>query len=336
MKSDLQIRWHGQIQCWSIALSSVLLAIGAQAATEDNLHKAFDVSPGGKLVMDVRVGGIEVTGTKESGVTIDVIRKVTVRDSEGNRDEDKEKELLLQNEVTFRNEGNTVAVEMAHNKHSAFQIHGSINLDFRFVIGVPEKFNVDLKTSGGGIAVASLHGDVKTETSGGGFKFTNVRGPIHGHTSGGGIQVKDCEGHISIETSGGSIHIVDHKGDISAHTSGGGIKIERVEGEVDAETSGGSIAASLQPPVAHDWRLSTSGGGITVRLPETAKLDVDAETSAGRVHSELPVTLTGKEERSRLKGKLNGGGASLVLRTSAGSIYLRKLGEEEHASAETE
>src|SRR5262249_32492143 len=234
----------------------------------------------------VRVGAIEVTGTKERAVTVDVIRKVTVKDSDGSRDEDTEKELLRQNEVTFRNEDNTVTIETAHNRHSGFSHHGSINMDFRFVISVPDKFNVDLKTSGGGIAVAKLSGDVRTETSGGGFDFTNVRGPVHGHTSGGGIQLKDCEGNISIETSGGSIHIADHKGDISAHTSGGEVKIERVEGEVDAETSGGSIAAALQSRVAHDWRLSTSGGGITVRLPETLKLDVDAETSAGRVHSE--------------------------------------------------
>src|SRR5262249_7338933 len=160
--------WHRQIPCWSLAVSSIFLAIATPAATEDNLHKVFDVSPGGKLVMDVRVGGIEVTGTRERAVTIDVIRKVTVRDSEGNRDEEKEKELLRQNEVTFRNEGNTVTVEMAHNRHTGFSHHGSINMDFRFVISVPDKFNVDLKTSGGGIAVAKLSGDVKTETSGGG------------------------------------------------------------------------------------------------------------------------------------------------------------------------
>ena len=319
---------------WFMASCSVILAVAAQGMTEDNLHKSFDVSPGGKLVMDVRVGGIEITGTKKDAVTIDVIRKVTVFDSENNRDGQKEQELLRRNEIAFRKDGNTVTVEMVHKEHFGFSHHGSINVDFRFVISVPENFNLDLKTSGGGIAVDDLAGDVKSDTSGGGLKFIGVHGPIQGHTSGGGIQLKDCEGRSAIETSGGSIHITNHKGDVTARTSGGGIKIDQVEGDLDAETSGGSISAVLQAQITRDCRLSTPGGGITVRLPENSKLDIDAETSGGNVHTDLPVTVTGKQQRSRLRGRLNGGGNSLFLRTSAGSIYLNKLRDEEHASTD--
>jgi len=335
MNSNQNSECKRQPRFWAIAGLSVLLATPARGMTEDNLHKSFDMTPGGKLVMDVRVGGIEVRGSRQDTVTIDVIRKVTVLDADDNEEQDKEKELLRRNEITFRKDGNTISVLMVNKRHSGFSHHGNINMDFRFTISVPEKFNIDLKTEGGGIEVADLAGDISTETSGGGLKFIKVRGPIHGHTSGGGIQLKDSEGPSSIETSGGSILIANHRGDVTARTSGGGIKIDRVEGELDAETSGGSISGVLQPRLAHRCRLSTSGGGITVRLPETSKLDIDAETSAGRVHSELPVIRTGKQEQDRLEGKLNGGGAPLVLRTSAGSIYLKKLGDEEHASTDS-
>src|SRR5262245_28559180 len=83
------------------AISSVLPAIAAPGITEVNLHKSFEVAPGGKLVMDVRIGEIEITGSKQNTVTIDVIRKVTVLDSEDNSDEQKEQELLRQNEIAF-------------------------------------------------------------------------------------------------------------------------------------------------------------------------------------------------------------------------------------------
>src|ERR1700746_404551 len=107
-----------------------------------------------------------------------------------NPDERKEQELLRANELTFRQDGNTVTIVTANKRSPGFSHHGTINMDFRFVISVPENFNLDLKTSGGGIAVEQLAGDVKSETSGGGLKFTEVRGPIHGHTSGGGIKLK--------------------------------------------------------------------------------------------------------------------------------------------------
>jgi hypothetical protein len=42
------------------------------------------------------------------------------------------------------------------------------------------------------------------------------------------------------------------------------------------------------------------------------------------VSTDLPVTVVGKVERDHLVGTVNGGGKSVVLRTSAGSIHLKK------------
>jgi hypothetical protein len=63
---------------------------------------------------------------------------------------------------------------------------------------------------------------------------------------------------------------------------------------------------------------------VTVVVPGDAAFDLDASTSAGRVSSDVPVTVVGKVARDRLKGTVNGGGKSLVLRSSAGSIHLKK------------
>jgi len=38
----------------------------------------------------------------------------------------------------------------------------------------------------------------------------------------------------------------------------------------------------------------------------------------------LPVTVTGKTEHSRLKGPVNGGGKPVYLRTSGGSIHIKR------------
>lgn len=327
----------------SFAVAFAAAIESSAAATEDNLQKAFTVSPGGKLVVDANAGSIQIKTAPANQVSVEVFRKITVRGRAGVRDEEREREVLQANEITFSQDGNTVTVSSKSRNRWNFSHNSSMDFEVRYIISTPKKFNVDLKTAGGGIRVEDLTGDVKTRTSGGGLKFANVRGPIDGHTSGGGITLAKCvgtvkvdtsgggidmadgNGNASLESSGGSIRVNSHEGDVRAHTSGGGIKIEQIKGKIDASTSGGSVSATLAAQPSGDCRLETSAGGITVKLPETLALDIDASTSGGSVHTDFPVTTMGELKRGRLKGKMNGGGSALVLHTSGGSIHLQKL-----------
>ncbi|HKQ37857.1 MAG TPA: DUF4097 family beta strand repeat-containing protein [Verrucomicrobiae bacterium] len=296
------------------------VAFTCRSETEDHLQKTFNVTSGGKLVVDVNVGSIEITASDRKDVAIDVFRKADARGVGG---ADREKAELQKHEVTFTQEGNNVVVKAQRQKET--ESVRNMNLNFRYVIQVPAKFDADVKTSGGGIKVADLNGDLKARTSGGSLKFAHIRGPIDGHTSGGSIDLANSDGKASIKTSGGSIKVNKHKGDVVAKTSGGGVSVEDVEGQVQASTSGGSVNASLAK-ITGECRLETSGGGINVAVPGNAALDIDAKTSGGSVHSDLPVTTTASEKkRTALQGKLNAGGTPLVLRTSGGSINLKKL-----------
>lgn len=299
----------------------LISALSAYSETEDHLQKTFTVPPGGKLLVDVNVGSIEVTASDRKDVAIDVFRKVDARGIGGG---DEEKAELQRNEVVFTQEGNNVIVRGQRQKDAPRVRNMSMN--FRYVILVPAKFDADVKTSGGSIKVADLTGDLKAKTSGGSLRFAHIRGPIDGHTSGGSITLADGEGKVALKTSGGSIKIDKHKGDVVAKTSGGGISVEAVEGQVLASTSGGSVSASLAK-ITGECRLETSGGGINVGVPGSAALDIDAKTSGGSVHSDLPVATpaSDKKRTSSLQGKLNGGGTPLHLRTSGGSIHLKKL-----------
>ena len=128
-------------------------------------------------------------------------------------------------------------------------------------------------------------------------------------------------------TSGGSIKVKNFNGPAGVHTSGGSIGLEGIAGAIEGSTSGGGIRAVLTS-VKQAVRLETSGGSVSVQVAENAAFDLDAETSAGGVHSDLPVTITGKAEHSRLKGPVNGGGQTVRLRTSGGSIEIKKLKAE--------
>lgn len=310
---------------WSFGLGmGLFVAAGSSglAATEEHLEKNFEIGPGGKLVLDVNVGSVEVKGENRKDVRVEVNRKASTRAIFG-ANEEKERAELKANEVTFAQEGNLVVVKSQRDKNAPRR--NDVSLSARYTVLVPRQFTADLKTSGGGIRVEELTGELKARTSGGGLRFATIKGPIDGHTSGGGIELSNSEGTAVIKTSGGGIKVRDHKGDLTARTSGGGIDVDRVEGNVQASSSGGSVSAALTKTPTSDCRLETSGGGITLRLPETASVTVDAKTSGGSVQSDLPVKVVGTKKRDSLKGDINEGGKAVYLRTSGGSIQVKKI-----------
>jgi DUF4097 and DUF4098 domain-containing protein YvlB len=310
------------------------LTVGAE--TQEQINKSFAVKPGGKLVVDVEFGSVEVTPNAASEVTIDVLRKIS------RRHKADEEEFLREHPVTITEEGNTVTV-YSRGKSKSRWWSGSQRSEAKYTITVPAQFNAQVKTAGGGIAVSDLTGDVKAGTSGGGLKFSRLHGNLDGGTAGGSIRVGECEGTLKVNTSGGgidvtggggslegstsggSVEVRDFRGPARVETSGGGIKLENVAGRVDGSTSGGSITARLSAEQAEEVRFQTSGGGVTVQVPDSWAFNLDASTSGGGVSSDLPVTIVGKAEPSSLKGSVNGGGKSMFLRTSGGSIHVKKL-----------
>jgi DUF4097 and DUF4098 domain-containing protein YvlB len=319
----------------SLALS-LISSLAALAETEEKLNQRFTVQPERQLVVDVDFGSIDVATHETDEVVVDVRRKITRK----NRAD--EEEFLKDHPVTFSQDGDTVTVRSRRNGVGGWSSSGRSRTEAKYTVQVPAQFNTQLKTSGGGIAVSDLVGEVKANTSGGGLSFVRVRGPLDAVTSGGGIRLSDCEGDLKIRTSGGGIDVSGGSGSLDGHTSGGsvtvkafegdarvdtsggGLTIENVIGPVAGSTSGGSVSAVLPSPLPGDVKLSTSAGGVTVVVQEDAAFDLDASTSAGRVSTELPVMVVGEVARDRLHGTVNGGGKSVVLRSSAGSIHLKK------------
>ncbi|MBI5821732.1 MAG: DUF4097 family beta strand repeat protein [Verrucomicrobia bacterium] len=309
----------------------------AYAETEDRVEKSFAVSTGGQLIVNADRGSIEVAATEGGTVEVKVVRKAK------GPTEAKEKEMLQDHELTFNPQGDKVEITARYKGGGHFWQGWRHQLQVRFMISVPRKYNVDLKTAGGSITVSDLTGKVKVETSGGNLKIGSIQGPVWAktsggnvalagateaadlRTSGGSIDAGEVQGSLVAQTHGGSITIRHAKGDVVAKTSGGNITIDDVGGTIDASTSGGSVSARFAVQPKGNSSLRSSGGSIRVDLSGALAVDLDARTSAGRVTVDLPVTVHGEQKSHHLQGKINGGGPVLELKTSAGNIHLRKL-----------
>lgn len=308
------------------------------AATEERVDRRFTVPTSSRLVVDVDFGAIEIVTNATSEVKVDVLRKVSAAS------EKKEKEFLAERPLTLDLEGGTVSVRVRKpGKISASWGWNRIKTEGFYRITVPADCQVTLKTAGGHIHVTGVQTEVHAATSGGSLRFTAIRGAIHGKTAGGSIAVSDCVGETEVDTSGGTIsvrggsgalqadtaggaiRVVQYAGPVQVETSGGSITLENIGGKISGNTSGGSISAVLLgPPLPGEVDLATSGGSVNVTVPASLAFSLDAETSSGGVRSEVPVEFSGKPKRDRLVGPVNGGGPTVRLRTSGGSISVRK------------
>jgi DUF4097 and DUF4098 domain-containing protein YvlB len=128
---------------------------------------------------------------------------------------------------------------------------------------------------------------------------------------------------LDIEDTNGAVEVSDVRGSHEIRTTNGHITLARCAGDVDAETTNGGINAELLSVTpGKSVRLETTNGGIHLAAPSSLAAEIDAANSNGSINTELPVTSTHMSRHS-LRGTINGGGPSLRLRTTNGSIDIR-------------
>jgi DUF4097 and DUF4098 domain-containing protein YvlB len=146
-------------------------------------------------------------------------------------------------------------------------------------------------------------------------------------SSDGSLHVSGVKSEARLATSDGSIHVDNFDGNLRARTSDGSIEASGRYDLLDLNTSDGHIAADVWKGshMNGDWSVRTSDGSITLRLPDDLPAFLDAWTSDGHIDLQLPVEISGRVEKNRVRGKIHGGGPTIQVHTSDGSITLRSL-----------
>jgi DUF4097 and DUF4098 domain-containing protein YvlB len=282
----------------------------------DEVHKSFQVQPGGKLSLDTDAGSVEISSGSTNAVHVNV-----ARESRGNTNEEAEQELR-QLRLDFRQDGNDIYIQARWPEDHFWGFNRRNERRLRFEIIVPGKYNLDLKTGGGNISINDLEGTVAARTSGGNLQFGRINGVVNARTSGGNISLEACSGPLDVDTSGGNIRIGKVNGSVKAQTSGGNIAVEEVQSRIQASTSGGNVDATITKQPDGDCELNSSGGFIRARLRRDLNLNLEAKTDGGSVRANIPITVQGEMNPGRLEGKINHGGPKLLLHTSGGNISI--------------
>ena len=206
-------------------------------------------------------------------------------------------------------------VEFSLREKTGFGVH----LNFgnrrapRVTVQTPRAIDLQARTSDGALRVSVVSGNLQLRTSDGSLAAANVTGALSLTASDGSIQVHDASGTLESQSSDGSVQIA---GKFS------GVQVKGSDGSIDLLLESGSQltrASSIQ----------ASDGSVKLRLPRNLAADLEVHTGDGSVHCGLPLTMDGYNTaitgKKGLRGKLNGGGVPLTIRTQGGSVTITAL-----------
>jgi DUF4097 and DUF4098 domain-containing protein YvlB len=191
--------------------------------------------------------------------------------------------------IEERQNGNTVEIEVRYPHHN-FNFEWGPGHRVDVIIQMPREGSVNLRTGDGKIEVANLKGEMDMHTGDGSVDLDSVDGKLHASTGDGHIQANGRFDELELKTG---------------------------DGHVDVRAGNGSA-------LSNNWRLETGDGSVSLEVPQSLAANVDLHTSDGHIDLDMPVTTEGTMRQNEIRGKLNGGGNLLTIRTGDGSIHLKK------------
>lgn len=289
----------------------MVLELGARRMTGDGPEIMLSVPRGlEQLVLETRGGNLQVTdfdgqfAGSSAGGRIDIDR--------------------LNAAASVKTGGGDIRVGRVNGPVRCSSGGGSITVDS---VGGESWF----ETAGGDISVRETRGRVHAATGGGNIRVERSGGAVEARTEGGLIEVQQAAGLVNALSSGGAIQVNSAQG-VRCEAAAGMIRLRNVAGALHASTAAGSILAELLAGNRiQDSTLTASAGDITVVISSKISVTVLAQNvtgGGGRIISDFPEIRMQPAVPGTVpavaQGSLNGGGPTLRIIATGGTIYLRR------------
>jgi len=258
----------------------------------EHFEKTYAFSPGGSLSLKNVNGRIEIRSWDKNQVKIEAEKVVRARSRR------EAEELMEEIRISVERLGNEIRVEteLPRGWRGGWGLldfifgrkHPQIRVDYTLL--VPERIDLNVKSTNGGINICEVAGQVRTRTTNGHIEILKIRGSVNARSTNGSVKVLEATGPVEAKTTNGRI-----KAEI--------LELEEMEGV----------------------RLRTTNGSITLYLPPHIKADVEASTTNGSIHTDFPLEVRGRLTSKRIRGSINGGGGLIELHTTNGSIKILEL-----------
>jgi len=283
----------------AVALAGCDITIGASEYSVRE-EKKFAVNGQAQLALSTFDGSIEVRGWDRDEVTVEV-EKVG-----------PDQRTVDRIQVKAAQDGNAITIDVQKPsplESTAMRRSPGANL----IVSVPVKTSVVARSGDGSIEIRRVSGKLDLDTED------------------GGILVEEITGAVAIRTGDGRVSGSKVNGPVEIHTGDGTVSLDGVLTGLTIETRDGTVEVTARPGSRTDaaWEVTTGDGDVRIEVPQEFGAEVDARTGDGRVRVDS-ITDTAdakkdeREDRDSAAGRLGGGGKALRIRTSSGSITVKR------------
>lgn len=194
--------------------------------------------------------------------------------------------------------------------------------------------NADVYTGAGQVQLGSVTGSCKVRSLGGPLQLGEIFGELTATTRAGDILVDTARRGGTIATRGGTIRLLYTSGPTRLISGGGDITVRQAAAPISAETQSGDIAIAVDPTSRRESiNARTAKGNIVLNVSSAFGADVEAtivtsDPTGDTIVSDIPGLsisrdqIGGGKTRVHATGKLNGGGARVVLEATGGDIRI--------------
>jgi hypothetical protein len=282
----------------ALTFTAVALLFAASAAwAESDWQKSYPINGKPSLSFSTGDAGVEITscgGCKE----------IRIRVQWNDRNP-------LDYTVNEAQTGDHVNFDLREKGH--MHIVMGVHREPRVFVETPASMDLEGRTSDGSLKVAGLNGSVQLQTSDGSVDLSDLSGAIHLKASDGSIRMHNISGTLESRSSDGAVRIDGQFTGVQVHTSDGSLELTMAEGTKLATAS----------------RIESSDGRVMIHVPRTLSADLEVHTGDGHIQCDLPLVMDGYDSKTNsghnLRGRVNGGGVPLNIRTSDGSVTIASM-----------
>ncbi len=274
---------------------------------DGELKKTYKLKQGGMFSVNNVNGRIEVESWDKAEVEIEI---------------DERRRGYDQIEVEIDASDERIYVSLYHER-DRWRSGRSSTADIR--VKVPKKVELSAETVNGDVTIINIEGTVDAQTTNGDLDITSIVGEVEANTTNGRVELQKITGEVSSTTTNAPIFVTDSDCP-----------------RIDVHTTNGRIRAEFKFDNKGDYRFKTTNGDIEVMIPQSSKADVDIVCRNRRFDTDFDELKEferdirrsrDRDDRGRryysydrdmhIRETINGGGASLRIRTTNGDVSLR-------------
>jgi DUF4097 and DUF4098 domain-containing protein YvlB len=213
-------------------------------------------------------------------------------------------------DIEIRDAGKDVQVQMRSGDLQTSGVKGNVRVNGR-------GSDIDISDVAG---EASIEGEYTGTT-----RIKNVAKNVHFLSQRTDLTIGSLPGRLELDS--GDLRVYDANGNVAVTTSHKDIRMDNINGRIQVNNSKGDVELRLKDAPKDEIEVNNESARIDVTLPANSAFEIQASSRNGDANTDFQgpeLKQSSDNNMARLEGKIGNRGPQIRLKTTYGTVSLRK------------